>query len=50
VAEASIGHELTADALVMGFGAAVAAYKAALTGTRTHQTPAKTSAGPLLTA
>lgn len=30
VNEASIGHELTADALVMGFGAAVAAYKAAL--------------------
>ncbi len=32
IAEASIGHELTADALVMGFGPAVAAYKAALTG------------------
>jgi len=31
VAEASIGHELVADALVMGFGSAVAAYKAALT-------------------
>jgi pyridoxine 5-phosphate synthase len=31
-AEASIGHELTADALVMGFGAAVRAYKAALSG------------------
>jgi pyridoxine 5-phosphate synthase len=30
-AETSIGHELTADALVMGFAAAVAAYKAALT-------------------
>ena len=30
-AEASIGHELTADALVMGFAAAVAAYNAALT-------------------
>jgi pyridoxine 5-phosphate synthase len=30
LAEASIGHELTADALVMSFGAAVAAYKAAL--------------------
>src|SRR5262249_27218688 len=29
-AEASIGHELTADALVMGFAAAVQAYKAAL--------------------
>jgi pyridoxine 5-phosphate synthase len=28
--EASIGHELTADALMMGFAAAVAAYKAAL--------------------
>ena len=30
-AEASIGHELTADALVTGFAAAVQAYKAALT-------------------
>lgn len=30
VAEASIGHELTADALVTGFGEAVRAYKAAL--------------------
>ncbi|HZT89889.1 MAG TPA: pyridoxine 5'-phosphate synthase [Stellaceae bacterium] len=30
VAEASIGHELTADALVMGFAAAIRAYKAAL--------------------
>jgi pyridoxine 5-phosphate synthase len=30
VAEASIGHELTADALVMGFAEAVRAYKAAL--------------------
>jgi len=30
LAEASIGHELTADALVMGFGEAVKAYKAAL--------------------
>lgn len=29
-AEASIGHELTADALVMGFAAAVSAYRAAL--------------------
>ena len=29
-AEASIGHELTADALVMGFAAAVRAYRAAL--------------------
>ena len=33
-AEASIGHELTADALVMGFAEAVRAYKAALTGHR----------------
>src|SRR5438132_3413465 len=33
-AEASIGHELTADALVTGFAAAVRAYKAALTGHR----------------
>jgi pyridoxine 5-phosphate synthase len=32
VAEASIGHELTADALAMGFAAAVRAYKAALGG------------------
>ena len=32
VAEASIGHELTADALVMGFAAAVRAYRAALGG------------------
>jgi pyridoxine 5-phosphate synthase len=31
LAEASIGHELTADALEMGFGAAVRAYAAALT-------------------
>lgn len=31
-AEASIGHELTADALVIGFAAAVRAYKAALGG------------------
>jgi pyridoxine 5-phosphate synthase len=30
VAEASIGHELTADALVIGFAAAVKAYRAAL--------------------
>lgn len=30
IAEASIGHELTGDALEMGFGAAVAAYKAVL--------------------
>jgi pyridoxine 5-phosphate synthase len=29
-AEASIGHELTADALVVGFAAAIGAYKAAL--------------------
>ena len=32
VAEASIGHELTADALVMGFAAAVGAYRLALNG------------------
>jgi pyridoxine 5-phosphate synthase len=32
VAEASIGHELTADALVLGFAEAVRAYKAALSG------------------
>jgi pyridoxine 5-phosphate synthase len=31
LAEASIGHELTADALVMGFAGAVKAYQAALT-------------------
>jgi pyridoxine 5-phosphate synthase len=31
-AEASIGHELTADALVMGFATTVRAYKAALSG------------------
>jgi pyridoxine 5-phosphate synthase len=31
LAEASIGHELTADALEIGFAAAVRAYKAALT-------------------
>lgn len=31
LAEASIGHELTADALIIGFAAAVSAYKAALT-------------------
>ncbi|MCC6717287.1 MAG: pyridoxine 5'-phosphate synthase [Acetobacteraceae bacterium] len=30
IAEASIGHELTADALRMGFGAATRAYRAAL--------------------
>ncbi|MBA2636528.1 MAG: pyridoxine 5'-phosphate synthase [Sphingomonas sp.] len=30
VTEASIGHELTADALKMGFGPAVRAYKDAL--------------------
>ncbi|MGJ3264000.1 MAG: pyridoxine 5'-phosphate synthase, partial [Salinarimonas sp.] len=34
LAEASIGHELTADALAMGFEAAVAAYAAALRGER----------------
>ena len=33
VAEASIGHELTADALVMGFAKAVQAYKAVLSTT-----------------
>ena|SRR5579863_4381751 len=33
LAEASIGHELTADALVIGFAAAVSAYKAALAKT-----------------
>jgi pyridoxine 5-phosphate synthase len=32
LAEASIGHELTADALMMGFPTAVAAYAAALRG------------------
>jgi pyridoxine 5-phosphate synthase len=32
LAEASIGHELTADALVMGFAAAVSAYTKALAG------------------
>jgi pyridoxine 5-phosphate synthase len=32
VAEASIGHELTADALVTGFADAIRAYKAALSG------------------
>lgn len=32
LAEASIGHELTADALEIGFAAAVKAYKAALAG------------------
>ena len=35
VAEASIGHELTADALVMGFAEAVQAYKTALGGRTT---------------
>ena len=30
VAEASIGHELTADALLMGWGQAIAAYRTAL--------------------
>jgi pyridoxine 5-phosphate synthase len=33
VSEASIGHELTTDALVMGFSAAVLAYRAALGAT-----------------
>jgi pyridoxine 5-phosphate synthase len=32
VAEASIGHELTSDALVLGFPSAIRAYKAALEG------------------
>ena len=32
LAEASIGHELTADALEMGWAVAVAAYKAVLSG------------------
>jgi len=32
LAEASIGHELTADALEMGFSATIAAYAAALRG------------------
>ena len=33
LAEASIGHELTADALTIGFTAAVSAYAKALAGT-----------------
>ena len=33
LAEASIGHELTTDALVMGFAAAVSAYAKALSAT-----------------
>lgn len=33
IAEAAIGHELTADALEMGFGAGVAAYKVVLAST-----------------
>jgi len=37
VAEASIGHELTADGLVMGFGAAVAAYKRIMNGQQAQQ-------------
>jgi pyridoxine 5-phosphate synthase len=37
VAEASIGHELTADGLVMGFGAAVAAYKSIMKGQQDQQ-------------
>ena len=36
VSEASIGHELTADALTMGFKAAVVAYKAALAKPHHH--------------
>jgi pyridoxine 5-phosphate synthase len=35
VAEASIGHELTADALIIGFAEAVRAYQAALAGQTT---------------
>ena len=38
LAEASIGHELTADALVIGFAAAVKAYKAALSPASPRQT------------
>jgi pyridoxine 5-phosphate synthase len=34
VAEASIGHELTADALLMGWAAAVASYRDALAGAK----------------
>jgi pyridoxine 5-phosphate synthase len=37
VAEASIGHELIADGLVMGFGAAVAAYKRIMSGQQDQQ-------------
>jgi pyridoxine 5'-phosphate synthase PdxJ len=37
VHEASIGHELTADALTMGFSATVVAYKAALIGQGCHK-------------
>ena len=37
--EASIGHELTADALELGFGPAVAAYKAALIGEQHNPGP-----------
>jgi pyridoxine 5-phosphate synthase len=33
LAEASIGHELTTDALVMGFAGAVSAYAKALSAT-----------------
>ncbi len=36
VAEVSIGHGITADALIMGFAAAVRAYKQALTGEKTQ--------------
>ncbi len=43
VAEASIGHELTADALVMGFSAAVACYKAALGGAARIDSASKTA-------
>jgi pyridoxine 5-phosphate synthase len=38
LAEASIGHELTADALVMGLAAAIGKYKRALDGTRQPST------------
>ena len=34
LAKASIGHELTADALLMGYGSAVRAYVTALTSTQ----------------
>ena len=37
LAEASIGHELTADALILGFAQTIKAYAAALSGTRAAQ-------------